>query len=274
MPPIMAACSFLGGVMLPDRSLPWPIAWAGVVEIAQSEDCRLVAYRDIAGIWTLGWGETEGIVEGMRWTQAEADARLCQRLAEFAAGVQRRLRRPATPNQLAALVSLAYNIGLGAIERSTVLKAHNAGDTLAAARAFGLFDKARIKGKLQQVRALAARRARESALYLQPEPAADVSVRGDIDAVPAAVPAYVAAIATGMPEAAPQPSLAASPTVQSGTASIATGALAAASAVSADVRNIAWSIGIDPVLVVAVVAIVAGAVVLWRRYRQRRGGWA
>ena len=41
--------------------------------IKQFEGCRLKAYRCPAGIWTIGWGETQGVVEGMVWTQARAD---------------------------------------------------------------------------------------------------------------------------------------------------------------------------------------------------------
>jgi hypothetical protein len=47
-----------------------------------------------------------------------------------------------------------------------------------------------------------------------------------------------------------------------------------ASATSADVRAVATGLGIDPLLVVAAVALIVGAVVLWNRYRQRHEGWA
>lgn len=150
---------------LPDPALPWPIVWPGVIEIATSEGCTLVPYRDIAGIWTNGWGETLGVVPGEVWTQQQADTRLCQRLTEFTAGVQRVLQRPAGPYQLAALVSLAYNIGLRGFAGSSVLRAHNRGDFAAAARAFALWNKARVGGRLQEVRGLTLRRAREAALY-------------------------------------------------------------------------------------------------------------
>lgn len=47
----------------------------GLVAINKSEGCKLKAYRDIKGVWTIGWGQTgEGIKEGVEWTQEQADA--------------------------------------------------------------------------------------------------------------------------------------------------------------------------------------------------------
>lgn len=252
---------------LPNAALPWPITWAAVVEIAHSEGCRLRAYRDIAGVWTIGWGETEGVRDGMVWTQSKADRRLCERLAEFAQGVSQLLRQPATAQQLGAMVSLAYNIGLAAFRKSSVLSAHNRGDTLSAARAFALWNKARINGTLQAVAGLTARRAREAALYLAPAPEARPLM---LDAVPE----DAAGAVIDMPAAEAESRIARSPIAQSGAASLVTGGLAAASSVSNDVRQVSWSLGIDPLLIIAAVAITIGAVVLWQRYRQRREGWA
>lgn len=151
--------------MLPDRNLPWPVIWPAVEEIARSEGCRLVAYRDIAGIWTIGWGHTKGVRVGDIITQEEADRRLLDELHGFAEGVIERLARPASAWQFGAMVSLAYNIGLAAFAGSSVLRAHNAGDFAAARRAFELWNKATIDGRKQVVAGLAARRAREGALY-------------------------------------------------------------------------------------------------------------
>jgi len=264
----MGAFSFRGWAMqiLPNRALDWPIAWAGVEEVARSEGCRLRAYRDITGVWTIGWGETEGVTEGMVWSRAEADLRLCARLGEFSRGVRARLTRAATANQLAAMVSLAYNIGLAAFGRSSVLAAHNRGDDLAAARAFGLWNKARVDGVLREVRGLTARRAREAALYLAAAP----------ESLPPldAVPEELAGGVIDMPEPEPESRLAASPIAQGGVASMVTGGLAAASSASGSVREISWGLGVDPLLILAAVAVVAGAVVLFWRNKQRRDGWA
>jgi lysozyme len=71
-------------------------------------------------------------------------------------------------NQFDAMVSLVYNIGEGGFAKSSVLKAHNAGDFQGAAKAFLLWNKARVAGELQVVKGLSDRRAREAALYLEP----------------------------------------------------------------------------------------------------------
>jgi len=250
--------------MLPDRNLPWPIVWEAVVECANSEGLRLEAYRDVAGVWTIGWGETEGVKSGMRWTKEHADRQFCARLTEFCDGVQSQLTAPATANQLGALTSFAYNVGLAGFASSSVLKAHNRGDYLAASRAFSLWNKARIGGALQVVKGLTARRAREAALYLTPE------IIPDINSLPPAEAARV----IDMPEPVAESGMHQSPIAQSGAASIATGTLAAASAVSSDIAQISWGMGIRPLWIVAAVAIIVGAVVLYQRYKQRREGWA
>jgi len=252
--------------ILPNRDLPWPIIWPGVAEIARSEGCRLRAYRDIAGVWTIGWGETEGVRPGDVMSQDAADRLLCSRLGELAQNVGAVLIYPATPHQLAAMVSLAYNVGLAGFARSSVLRAHNAGNPLAAARAFGLWNKARVNGVLKEVRGLTARRARESALYLthaaSHPPLLDT------------LPEDAAGAAAEMPAAESESRMTASPIAQSGAVSVATGAAAMASSMSADVREVAAGLGVDPLLVVAAAGLIVGAVVLWNRYRQRREGWA
>jgi lysozyme len=239
---------------LPNKDLPWPIDWAGVELIAASEGCRLTAYKDIAGVWTLGWGETSGIKAGMTWTQEEADRRLCDRLQGFYDAVNLLTKYQTTPFEYAAMVSLAYNIGDAAFARSSVLKAHNRGDKAAAARAFHLWNKA--GGKV--IRGLSLRRAKEAALYLTPSPAETLQ----------------SAAAPATPDASPacEKPLSKSPTFVSGVSSIATGGLAFASQVSPQVGHIARNLGISPVLIVAAVAVVVGVVVIVRRWRQRQEG--
>ncbi|MDR3055229.1 MAG: lysozyme [Zoogloeaceae bacterium] len=246
-------------LLLPDRFLPWPICWTGVVLIAESESCRLTAYRDITGVWTLGWGQTAGILEGMRWSQIEADADLCNTLIGLASEVHASLTAPASDTEFAAMVSLAYNIGVTAFRRSSILKCHNQNDKAGAARAFALWNKA--GGRI--VQGLVNRRAREATLYLASAPPKEAK-RG-----------FTAEDNAGQsPDADPVKPLAQSPTVQTGAASVATGALALASQYSPQVSQVARSLSISPVVVVAIVAIVAGAVVIWRRYQQRKGGVA
>jgi lysozyme len=133
--------------------------------VRRFEGCRLRAYRDVAGVWTIGWGETAGVRAGMTWTQAQADAILRRRVAHFMLGVLRRCPalHAAGPERLAACTSLAYNIGLGAFGASSVCRKAGRGDHRGAADSFLLWNKA--GGRVW--RGLVRRREAERALYLQ-----------------------------------------------------------------------------------------------------------
>lgn len=96
--------------------------------IKRHESCRLTAYRDTGGVLTIGWGTTLGVTPGLTITQAQADEWFARDLEWFATGVQRLVKVPITSNQFGALVSLAYNIGLGAFAKSTLLRWLNAGN--------------------------------------------------------------------------------------------------------------------------------------------------
>lgn len=154
---------------LPDPTLPWPIPLAAVELIARAEGLRLRAYRCPAGVPTIGWGETDGVQMGDTCTKEEADRWLLEDVTERARQVRALCTRPPSANELGALVSLAYNIGVAALAKSTALRQHNAGQHEAAARAICLWDKARVNGVLTTLPGLTARRAAEQALYLTPD---------------------------------------------------------------------------------------------------------
>lgn len=112
---------------------------------------------------TIGYGFTAGVKAGDTMTRAEADARFIEELAKYEYAVERATHERCTQSQFDALVSLAYNIGIGALQKSTVLKAHNREDFAAAARAFALYNKS--GGKVYP--GLVKRRAAEAAMYLE-----------------------------------------------------------------------------------------------------------
>ena len=90
--------------------------------VAAFEGCRLRAYQDVAGIWTIGWGETAGVQPGMVWTQERADIVLRRRVGQFLVAVLQRcpaLHLEGAARQ-AACVSLAYNIGAASFGESSV----------------------------------------------------------------------------------------------------------------------------------------------------------
>lgn len=255
---------------LPDPSLPWPIAMVAVGEIAHSEGLRLKAYRCPAGVWTIGWGETEGVRPGDTCSKEQADRWLLEDVTDRAKAVRRMCTVEPSENELGALVSLAYNIGLEGLRKSTVMRQHNAGNRQAAARAFGLWNKARNPrtGQLEVLDGLTARRARESALYLTPDDIADVGT------MPQAVEA--------------ESSLAKSPINASGAAAIGLGGVTAVTQVAdqvqeasgvlatlkASVHQLADFIGLPPGALLALALIGVGFVVISNRNKQRREGWA
>jgi len=152
----------------------WPIAVEAVELIADKEQGprggpALRAYKCPAGKWTLGFGQVDGIDAGMTCTADQAWDMLQRDLMTRTDAIKRLLTAPANDNELGAMVSLAYNIGLGSFQKSSVIKAHNRGDKSAAANAFLNFNKARVNGQLTVLRGLTSRRAAEAALYLKPD---------------------------------------------------------------------------------------------------------
>lgn len=110
-------------------------------------DGRLAPYQDGGGVWTIGWGNTcwrdgRPITDYDRpISQAEADALFEFCLRQFAEEVAEELPSNAGSLEAAALLSLAYNIGIGNFRTSTVLKLFRAGDIPRAADAIELWNK-------------------------------------------------------------------------------------------------------------------------------------
>lgn len=149
----------------------WPIPAKAVELICRAEGCKLTAYICPAGIPTIGWGHTgKDVAPGLIWTQPQADRAFAADLRGFAERVAAMCDRKLTANQHGALVSLAYNIGTGALAKSTLLKLHRAGKYRQAAAEFARWNKARNhKGELVPLAGLTTRRAAEAALYLEPD---------------------------------------------------------------------------------------------------------
>lgn len=85
---------------------------AGLKLIKSFEGCRLKAYQDSIGVWTIGWGHTRNVKPGQTITQKQADDFLLKDLAKFEKAVND-LKRDFNENQFSALVSFAYNCGAG-----------------------------------------------------------------------------------------------------------------------------------------------------------------
>lgn len=119
---------------------PDPITMSneGLLVLRHFEGLRLRAYRDPVGVWTIGYGHTgPDVYEGLVWSLAQADKALRERLTrEFVPGVLAVITRSMRQHELDAMVDLAYNVGVDAFQRSTLVRKFNLGDTQGAADEF------------------------------------------------------------------------------------------------------------------------------------------
>ena len=139
----------------------------GIILIKSFEGLRLNAYPDPGtggAPWTIGYGHTgPDVYRGLKITEAQAEALLRQDLARFERGVDRLVEGAFTSqSQFNSFVSLAYNIGLGAFQRSSVLRHHRAGNKLRAAASFLLW----VKAAGRTLPGLVRRRNAERQMYL------------------------------------------------------------------------------------------------------------
>jgi lysozyme len=130
------------------------------------EGCKLTAYKCPAGVWTIGYGHTSAagkptVVEGLTITQDEAEQILGRDLVKFEQGVMSCVKVPLEQNQFDVLVDFAYNAGIGALQKSTLLKKVNAGDFAAVPAELMKWTKAGGK----ELSGLVRRRQAECALW-------------------------------------------------------------------------------------------------------------
>lgn len=160
-------------MMLTDDHATLRISPNGIALLKRFEGLRLTAYRDIVGVWTIGYGDTLHVSRGMVITRAEAEERLRHRLeTEFEPAVNRYAWHPhTTQNQYDAMISLCWNIGTGRPRGHPLGPSGFAGSSVARYHTQGLFAQAaesfllwrRAKGR--EVPALLKRRQIERTLY-------------------------------------------------------------------------------------------------------------
>jgi lysozyme len=90
--------------------------------IKEFEGLRLEAYICPAGVWTIGYGTTDGIKQGMKISLEEAEDLLANECQRFYNGVLEEVGNICNERQIGALISFVYNVGVGAFEGSTLLK--------------------------------------------------------------------------------------------------------------------------------------------------------
>ncbi len=144
---------------------PMKINDDGLNLLKSFEGCKLTSYKDIVGILTIGYGHTgSDVKENQTITQSEADEILKSDLERFEKGVLDLCKLVTlNPNQFSALVCFSFNVGLGALKTSTLLKLLNTKEFTKAADEFLKWNKAGGK----EVSGLTSRREAERQLFLK-----------------------------------------------------------------------------------------------------------
>lgn len=139
----------------------------GIKVMHEFEGCKLTSYLCPANIPTIGWGNTfyesgRKVKIGETITQERADKLFEWVAASFASQIKPLIKVILTENQFSALVSFAYNVGVGNLRSSTLLKKVNANPQDSSIRSeFLKWDK--VAGKV--LAGLTRRRIAEANLY-------------------------------------------------------------------------------------------------------------
>ena len=96
-----------------------------IEKIKDFEGCKLSAYKDSVGVPTIGIGHTKGVKMGQVITMEQAEAFLKEDLLPVEKYVNT-IKKVKTQGQFDALVDFAFNLGVGALQSSTLLKKINA----------------------------------------------------------------------------------------------------------------------------------------------------
>lgn len=108
----------------------------GIELIKEFEGCKLKAYQDSVGVWTIGYGHTKGVKKGDVITQDQANQLLIEDLADAENAVNRLVKVEINQDMFDALSSFTFNLGAGSLKSSTLLKLLNQGKYSEAAEQF------------------------------------------------------------------------------------------------------------------------------------------
>lgn len=139
--------------------------------IRSSEGLKLKAYLCPAGVPTIGYGHTRTVTKaqvdaGTTITKVQAEILLKGDLDRIAPAISQAVTAPLRGRQFEAVLSFAFNVGIGNLKSSTLLKKLNEGDYAGAADEFPKWDKATVGGKKVVLPGLTARRSAERTLFL------------------------------------------------------------------------------------------------------------
>lgn len=132
--------------------------------IKHFEGCKLEAYQDSVGVWTVGFGTTgPGIVEGLTITQPTAEAMLKGHLNEIGMSLTDIVGNKLSQDKFDACISFIYNLGTGAFKKSTMLKLIKENKMAEAAEEFPKW----VKAGGKTLPGLVKRRQAEKELFLR-----------------------------------------------------------------------------------------------------------
>ena len=100
------------------------------------------AYLCPANVWTIGYGRTKNVKEGDTITEIQAERDLLEELEVFGNQVLNTVKVPLKQNELDALTSWTYNLGVGNLQSSTLLKELNSKNYNAAGQEMLRWNKA------------------------------------------------------------------------------------------------------------------------------------
>lgn len=144
-------------------------------------DGRYKAYRCPANVPTIYAGLTRGVKDGMIITEAEGEKMLRRELSSFEDAVERLVTVELNQNEFDALVLLAFNIGVGAFQKSTLLRLLNQDKRDAAAAQFARWN----RGGGKVLPGLVKRRKVEASLFLEPCVGEIIVAKPDVEEEPA-----------------------------------------------------------------------------------------
>jgi lysozyme len=111
---------------------------SGMALLEQFEALRLNAYRDVRGVWTIGYGHTgPEVIPGLTWSEQQATQSLEEDVMWGSKAVHDLVTVILNQNQFNALVTFTFNVGANALRTSTLLHLLNSGDYNGAALQFG-----------------------------------------------------------------------------------------------------------------------------------------
>jgi lysozyme len=126
------------------NSGPKKAGWGAIAVtlIAGFEGLYTYAYRDVVGVKTVCYGHIENVKMGDHYTPEQCKQMLLDDLPRYDACVQKAIHVRMPDHRHAAILSFTYNVGCGALQKSSVARKLNQGDVQGGCHALLLYNKA------------------------------------------------------------------------------------------------------------------------------------